>query len=185
MAKIIIVRHGETVESVKNILLGQKDGTLTENGKEEVKAFAEKLRRFEIESIVSSDLARAADTARIYAEKLGIEDIEMVKTIRERSSGVYEGKFADEVDWESYEKVEFENRKHEEGESFFEVEKRIKSYLDIVSDMERNTLIVTHSVVMHIIWKILQETSFEEAMKLDIDGKFLIVDEGKLECLSF
>lgn len=176
MAKIIIVRHGETIEGVGDVLLGQKDGTLSLNGKKEVKALSEELRNFDIESIISSDLKRASDTAKIVSRELKIGNVYENQTLRERSAGICEGMSTDKIDWESYEESELANRKHEGGESFSDVENRIVPFLNEMWTFEANTLIVTHSVVIHIMIKILDNITLEEALKVNIKDKFLVVD---------
>ena len=66
--KLYICRHGETEENVKNIAQGHLNGTLTENGKEQARKLALRLRNEKFDAIYSSPLARATDTAKIIAE---------------------------------------------------------------------------------------------------------------------
>ena len=62
---IIIVRHGETYANVKE---GEQP-SLTENGREQSKKLRDKLANLPIKNIISSDLDRALDTAKIINEK--------------------------------------------------------------------------------------------------------------------
>ena len=61
--KLIIVRHGETIENQAKILQGHLPGTLSNKGIEQAKTIALNLKQEKIAAIYSSDLARAADTA--------------------------------------------------------------------------------------------------------------------------
>ena len=62
--KLILTRHGETVDNIKGILQGQNPGKLSENGIQQAKQLALRLKNENIDAIYSSDLARAADTAK-------------------------------------------------------------------------------------------------------------------------
>lgn len=89
---LYIVRHGETEENKQRILQGHMQGNLTELGKSQVRQTAEELAGKDVKfrCIVSSDLKRAMDSARIISERLGIPVVEM-KMLRERNWGKYTG----------------------------------------------------------------------------------------------
>lgn len=95
---LYIVRHGQTEENKKRILQGHLPGTLTEQGKEQVRKAAEELAKKEIEykCIVSSDLKRAMDSAQIIADRLNLPVIPM-KLLRERDWGKYTGLLVSEA----------------------------------------------------------------------------------------
>ncbi len=120
--KIYLIRHGETKESVENIILGSIGGELNDNG---IK-YSQKIANFFnnnnifISKIITSDLNRAYQTAKIISQKLNIP-IEIEKLVRERSAGDIEGKKESEVNWITYESKTLENRKHLNGKSFQEV----------------------------------------------------------------
>lgn len=82
---LYIVRHGQTEENKQKILQGHLSGTLTEQGKEQVRLAAESLaqRTVDYKCIVSSDLKRAVDSANIIAERLGLPVVPM-EILRER-----------------------------------------------------------------------------------------------------
>lgn len=89
---IYIVRHGQTEENIKRMLQGHLPGTLTEEGKAQVKRAAEHLAEegAEYKCIVSSDLKRAMDSADIIAERLNLPIVPM-ELLRERDWGNYTG----------------------------------------------------------------------------------------------
>ncbi len=89
---IYIVRHGQTEENNQKILQGHLPGTLTEQGKEQVRLAAESLaqRNVDYKCIVSSDLKRAMDSASIIAERLNLPVVPM-EILRERDWGEYTG----------------------------------------------------------------------------------------------
>ena len=89
---IYIVRHGQTEENTKRILQGHMPGTLTKEGKEQVRLTAEELasRGVSFKCIVSSDLKRAMDSAQIIADRLHLPVVPM-EMLRERDWGSYTG----------------------------------------------------------------------------------------------
>ena len=89
---LYIVRHGQTEENNHRILQGHMPGTLTEEGKEQIRRSAELLaeKGIKFKCIVSSDLKRALDSAQIMAKRLHLPVIPM-KILRERDWGEYTG----------------------------------------------------------------------------------------------
>ena len=67
MTTLLLVRHGETVDNVRQIMQGQTQGKLTPNGIEQARALAAELKDTPIDVFVSSDLKRAFDTCVILA----------------------------------------------------------------------------------------------------------------------
>ncbi|MCO5607219.1 hypothetical protein L7F22_061412 [Adiantum nelumboides] len=72
--ELIVVRHGETTWNVGGILQGQEASSLSDVGKDQACAVAERLAttQADIASIYSSDLERALDTANLIANKCNI-----------------------------------------------------------------------------------------------------------------
>jgi len=93
--KYILLRHGNTIyqEEKKGFLyaIPEKDPVfLTEKGEGQIKIVVEKLADKKIDLIYSSDLARTKQTARIVAEKLGLEII-FDKRLRDINFGIFQG----------------------------------------------------------------------------------------------
>ena len=59
MTTLLLVRHGETVDNVRQIMQGQTQGKLTPNGIEQARALAAELKDTPIDVFVSSELKRA------------------------------------------------------------------------------------------------------------------------------
>lgn len=95
---LYIVRHGQTEENKQMILQGHMPGILTDEGIKQVTETAEKLAKMDIRfsCVVASDLKRAMDSAKIIADKLGIEVIPM-EILRERDWGIYTGLTVEEA----------------------------------------------------------------------------------------
>ena len=67
--RLLLVRHGETVDNVNRIMQGQTQGRLTLNGIEQARELGRQLRCEHIDVFLSSDLARAVETLRIIVEE--------------------------------------------------------------------------------------------------------------------
>ncbi len=70
---LFLVRHGETVDNANKIMQGQTQGQLNDEGVRQAEQLRNQLAATPIDMVVSSDLKRAVDTARIVAEPHGLE----------------------------------------------------------------------------------------------------------------
>ncbi len=95
--KLILVRHGETEENLKGILAGHLPGRLSENGLNQIRKVALRLKDEKIDFIYSSDLTRASDTAKEIAKFHTEVPIEFVRNLRERYLGEWQGKSRKEL----------------------------------------------------------------------------------------
>ncbi|MBV9358028.1 MAG: histidine phosphatase family protein [Chloroflexi bacterium] len=90
--RLALVRHGETVANVEGRWQGQSDSALTERGVEQSRSLAQALADEPLAAIYSSDLGRAMATARIVAERCGVEVIRDPR-LREIDTGRWTGQF--------------------------------------------------------------------------------------------
>jgi broad specificity phosphatase PhoE len=97
---LILIRHGETDWNRDRRIQGATDIPLNDTGREQARATAALLReRLDASlpaTIVSSDLARARETAEIIAGELGLAAPRAYRGLRERSYGEAEGVGLDE-----------------------------------------------------------------------------------------
>ncbi len=97
--KIILTRHGETVENVNGILQGHLPGVLTEKGIRQAKTLALKLKDEKIDCIYCSDLKRSADTANEIMVFHSNSKIVFVDGLREVDLGPFARKKLLVIDW--------------------------------------------------------------------------------------
>ncbi|APV50680.1 hypothetical protein BWI17_13875 [Betaproteobacteria bacterium GR16-43] len=95
--RFIVVRHGETAWNVAARIQGHSDSNLTDVGRSQAAAIGARLRAEDFEALVSSDLGRAYETARIIASLTG-HKVARDARLRERSFGVGEGLTYGELD---------------------------------------------------------------------------------------
>ena len=89
---LYLVRHGETVDNANQIMQGQTQGELNENGLRQARELSESWKDREIDVVLASDLKRSMDTARIIAEPHQLEVL-TTPLLRERDWGGFTGRF--------------------------------------------------------------------------------------------
>jgi len=90
MTRLILIRHGETDWNVEGRWQGQADVPLNARGRQQVTQLAQSLANMGITVIVSSDLSRAAETARALAHATGLS-IHFDPRLREIHQGEWQG----------------------------------------------------------------------------------------------
>ncbi len=105
---LYVARHGETDWNAAGRWQGHTDIPLNEKGHAQARALGEALRTAGLAGVVSSDLSRAHQTARIVAEVLGLAVAYVDPDLRERTLGPFEGLTREEcaqrypVEWKAW-----------------------------------------------------------------------------------
>lgn len=94
--RVLVWRHGRTRWNVEHRFQGQADPPLDDVGHAQSEAAAPLLAAYAPVAVISSDLARAVQTARPLADLLGLQ-IALDPRLRERSLGRWEGLTRDDV----------------------------------------------------------------------------------------
>ena len=89
MLQVYLVRHGETQWNAERRIQGQSDSPLTDKGVQQAWQVAERARTLGITHVISSDLGRTQQTARIIADACGC-DVTLEPRLRELDMGVLE-----------------------------------------------------------------------------------------------
>lgn len=143
----LYVRHGETVFNTLNRMQGRCDSPLTQNGIDQARKAAERLKDRKIDRAYVSTAERTIDTAEILLEPHGITAIPD-KRLREVSYGTYEavvqsGDLAEEI----FRRHETEEWSDVGGENMKQVWSRIESMLYYAADHAEDgdtVLLVSH-----------------------------------------
>ncbi|MBS3168416.1 histidine phosphatase family protein [Candidatus Woesearchaeota archaeon] len=160
--RLIMVRHGETTEQHKNIMQGQINPSLNENGTKQAEKLAKNLINENIDRIYCSTLKRCRETIQPY---LKLKDTPIIYTskLMERNYGIFDGKPA--KNFKDYLKendlIGNFDFKLPKGESFTELQDRVYNYLkNKILKNQGNILVVTHnSVHIAICLYILNKTT--------------------------
>ena len=96
MTTLYLVRHGETVDNALQIMQGQTQGELNENGILQAEEVSREWASKPLDAIIASDLKRSIDTAKIIAEPHHLEVL-TTPLLRERDWGSFTGRFIPEL----------------------------------------------------------------------------------------
>jgi broad specificity phosphatase PhoE len=153
---IWLVRHGESTWNASGLVQGQAEGpVLTARGRTQAEAVAERLQSLRIRTLVTSDLARAQETASIIGEKLRLAS-HSDAALRERHFGAAEGAPIDALgtDWSGVKdgRVVDAEARPPGGESIADLSQRV---CDFYRRLERRALVgdvlaVTHGGVIRV-----------------------------------
>jgi broad specificity phosphatase PhoE len=96
---ITFIRHGESTGNVENRLQGQSDFPLSEKGRAQARALAERWQAEKLcfDVVIASPLSRALETAQIVSSALNIPSVETEPLWMERDMGDRAGMTMEEI----------------------------------------------------------------------------------------
>jgi broad specificity phosphatase PhoE len=156
--RMIIVRHGESEWNRINRYQGQADVSLSDLGKRQAEALAQRLRNEKFDAIFASPLQRAKLTAEAIHAHHPEVPLYSEPAIMEINHGLWEGKYYNEIVAEYGDGLR-EWREHPTraqmpgGESFSNILKRVLDFKDALCKTyaEKTVLVSTHDVVVKIL----------------------------------
>lgn len=147
-----LVRHGQTDWNLARRFQGQSDIPLNATGIKQAQELAKHLAQVDFDAVYSSDLQRAALTARILAERQGA-GVHYDRRLREICHGKWEGLTMDEVrsrfpDTEQAQQEDCLNAHAPGGESILQVSQRMASLAHDLAQKPAGGryLVVTHGL---------------------------------------
>lgn len=180
--RLIVVRHGETLENMKKIVQGQTYGTLSKKGMEQAKLLARRLKKEKLDVIFSSDLNRARNTAREIARFHPGAPVMYSNLLRERNLGEFEGKT-----WQEYNTARDASGlpkymwRPRGGENYPDIVERAKKFLDQIFKKYRDktVLVVTHGGFIRAIVSVCLDTPLKDASELEVPNTCVNILELK------
>lgn len=176
MKELLLVRHGQSEHLVSDLTGGWTDTPLTATGCEQAERTGKMLREAlaqKAPSLVSSDLSRAAMTARIIGRCIGCEPV-MSRELREFNNGKAAGMTKSQAekiehpfttpaaDWVPY----------PEAESWRMMTSRVFKQLDVLATtIDGTAVIVTHanSGIAVIQWWLRLTEAEREGISFELD----------------
>ncbi len=167
--RLVIWRHGRTPWNLEHRFQGQTDVALDPVGVRQAQAAAGLLMALRPQSIVSSDLSRARDTASALAQRCGL-DVGTDPRLRETDGGSWEGRRREELlledpdtyrAWLAGEHV----RPGGDGEDRTQVGKRVMAAIEDAvgrTDPGRTVVVVTHGGAARAVLSPLLNRPFEQ-----------------------
>jgi len=142
---LFVVRHAETEDNASRIVQ-LPNATLSASGRVQAQKLAERIARMGIARILSSDLARAVETARLVGARTGTA-VELEPTLRERDFGDLRGMPYTELKVDPFAADYIPPR----GESWAAFHERVSlawaRIREAATDTKGNMLVVTHGLV--------------------------------------
>jgi len=178
MAKLILVRHGESEWNKCELWTGWTDIGLSEKGREQARQVGEKLKGMQIDFAYTSLLIRTKQTLAEIKNILGIdmptfEDI----ALNEKNYGIYTGKNKWEIKKEVGEDLFLKIRRSwdyqiPQGESLKDVYERVVPYYEkeILPKIKRgsNIMIVASDNSLRALIKYLENINDSDISKLEL-----------------
>lgn len=169
MVKFIILRHGYSMGNKEKRFSGQMDVPLDNAGRAQAECTAKYIsRNFKVDSVYSSDLSRAYETALPVAKAFNLSVNER-EDLREVDVGEWEGKLIEDVKKEFPESFELYRTNpglsaFDGGESYADVmERGRKAFDEIAKENEGKTVVVaTHGGVIRTLRAAWTNTSLED-----------------------
>ncbi len=96
MDSLLCIRHAQSTMNAEGLWQGQADPPLSDEGREQAHALAERLAGDALSLLVASNLRRARETAEITARELGIAT-ELEPGLRELDVGAWSGLAREEI----------------------------------------------------------------------------------------
>lgn len=179
MARLILLRHGESQWNLENRFTGWVDVPLSPRGIQEAKDAGEKLRGYAFDRAFTSVLARANETLRLVLEVIGQTSIpiEKDKALNERMYGELQGLNKDETAKKYGEaQVKIWRRSYDVrppgGESLKDTAERVLPYYERTIKpylLKGDTILVAaHGNSLRALIMELEQLSREQVLELNI-----------------
>ena len=157
MAKLYLIRHGETDYNNALRFQGQTDIPLNQKGIEQAEKVAAFLKDLPLRAIYTSSLKRARTTAEIIGRVKGLEPQE-TDALREMSFGIWENMNSKDIqkkyakEWKDF-FASPANTKIPEGESMSDVQKRAYPEVQRILDQypEGDVAFIAHGGIIRVL----------------------------------
>lgn len=190
--KLIVTRHGETDWNKIHKFAGSTDISLNGEGRKQAEKLALRLKDCNIETIFSSPLRRALDTAQEIKKYHPAAELVVEDGLKEVNFGVFEGLTMDEVKerhkdiWKKRAVNKFDY-KVPDGESYAESYERVLRVLNKIAELGKDSVIVAHGTLNKLLFMRLTGKPLEELERqwynntsvsiFEIKGNDVIVEE--------
>lgn len=170
--RLFVTRHGQTTWNVLNKICGRTDAPLTELGRQQAAALAEKTADLGIDLIIASPLQRAVDTAKAVSEACGAPIITDGRLI-EQDYGIFEGKDRKDPGFQANKRL-FAYR-YPQGESMMQLAGRVYGLLEDVKGKyaDKTVLLVCHNGICRVIHSYFCDMTNEEFATFSMENAAL------------
>jgi len=152
MAKLILIRHGESELNKNKVYFGSLDSPLTGDGVDQISLLKNIIPDYDF--IYSSPLKRARKSAEI----LNFKDLSILEDVRlkELNFGIFEGlSYSKILEKHPHEAEKWKNEginyRFPNGNSILDLEKSTISFVEEIKNSDKTFLLVTHLGVINAI----------------------------------
>ncbi|TGO58432.1 hypothetical protein BCON_0055g00350 [Botryotinia convoluta] len=173
--RLLLIRHGETVDNVANVYAGVTDSALTNHGVLQANRLGTHLAASKVSHIFSSDLQRAIKTAeaiRVAQDNVSSFEVTKLELLREQDFGHYEKKaFHERFKDSNKTSKEVHSEAHRMDSGFKDVEskesmkRRMETfvnehlihllYMDEDNLNDHTIAIVAHGIILNHLWRVI------------------------------
>lgn len=157
--KLIVIRHGETIENSSGIIQGQRHGKLSKKGIGQAEKLGEELKNTKIDFMYSSDLGRTKETIERVLKYHPDVPVIYDPLIRERHYGEFEGKKKVDVVKSLGRKARIAIFKPEGGENTVQFRERVEKFLVYLNQNHQaneTILICTHGGWKQALYRVIK-----------------------------
>jgi broad specificity phosphatase PhoE len=155
------IRHGESEANLEGVIQGRTHSRLTDKGRAQAREAGLWFKSRPLELIISSPLERAAETARLIAEALGIKEITYTEELTEIDTGLFtsmsfvKAREGYPLVWKAFQHASWEAVPDAErvGDLLKRAERTWGRLLELHAQGRRGILSVTHSGFLQWILK--------------------------------
>ncbi len=164
MKKLYVMRHGETEWNIQKRYQGQMDSGLTETGIARTRLQRDRIDELRFGRVFCSPLGRTRATLDILQPNT--DRVIFDERLKEICLGVLQGKTHEELSpGESEEHLKLwkdpASFRVEGAETMAELEDRIRSFLEELKQRDEDILVITHTIIIKMILKILDAKPLE------------------------
>ncbi len=158
MTRLLLVRHGETEDNVHQIMQGQTQGVLTENGVAQALTLADTMAAEPIDVFLSSDLKRAIDTCELIAQRHH-QSVVTTPLLRERDWGDFTGRYIPDLKDQVW---------PPNVETMSALKQRARKFLDMIRHdyPEQTVLAVGHGIINKAIQSVFYDKPMHEVLRM-------------------
>jgi broad specificity phosphatase PhoE len=173
--EIFLVRHGQSVHNKQEIIAGQLDSELAEQGFVDARSVAEAIGPQHFEIVYCSDLRRARQTAEVIVEALRLAcPLSFSPFLRELDYGQYTNRPVSEAFHFLNYKIA-QDQRYPGGESFQDLKKRVALFLDQlrIEAKGKRVLIVAHAGSIRMLLMLLDEAHAQEYLGQTFGNRYV------------
>jgi broad specificity phosphatase PhoE len=153
---IYFVRHGQSDSNTDGIFRGA-DSSLTDEGREQAKIVAQRVKKIGVEALISSPYIRTVHTAEEISRETALEIEEsQLFTERRRPSEVKGRRMSDpdiqQMENEIFEGYDQEVHRYSDEENFIDLRNRANAALKFLANHEKDRIcVVSHGIFLRVL----------------------------------